>query len=386
MKLTISERDKKLLMVLAIVAIICLPYFFVIQPLTEKNEKIASEIEELQKQKSYLTDLKLNEGNYLEKTQEAAVLTQELLSLFPSDLPQEASILFIDNTEKKIPVKLHQVTFGEDVAAQITSEAEQQQIDAVEKEMGDVTDDEVIQEVTETVTIANGLSGMFTETQFSFEAGYEEYKELLDYILNYHDRMVITGMTATYTTDVVSGSFNLRQYAIKGEGRAPVNILEPNLMHGTTNVFMQAAGIGSGAEADAAEADFFLMLSQPDADIDAVIFGKSNDASEETYLTSDSNGQQETTITFEGEGGQYTANYKIGKKSYSEEGVSFVKNDRIYFEIISSPRVGDNDKVGAKVSIVNNTDLTVNVKILDDDEENPRVSIMGKTGIVAVEE
>lgn len=386
MKLTISERDKKLLMVLAIVAIVCLPYFFVIQPLTEKNQKIASEIEELQNKKSYLTDLKLNEEMYLEKTQEAAVLTQELLSLFPSDLPQEASILFIDNTEKKIPIKLHQVTFGEDVAAQITSQAEAEQIDAVEKEMGDVTDDEVIQEVTETVAISSDLAGKFTETQFSFEAGYKEYKEFLDYILTYHDRMVITGMTATYTMDIVSGSFTLRQYAISGEGRAPVTILEPNLMHGTTNVFLQAAGIGSASEGNAGEADFFLMLSQPEADIDAVIFGKSNDASEETYLTSDGNAQQETAIVFEGKDGQYTANYKIGKKSYSEEGVTFIKNDMIYFEIISSPRVGDNDKVGAKVSIVNNTDLTVSVHVIDDDEDNPRVNIMGKTGIVVVEE
>jgi len=35
---------------------------------------------------------------------------------------------------------------------------------------------------------------------------------------------------------------------------------------------------------------------------------------------------------------------------------------------------------------VNNTDLTVNVKVTDEDEENPRVSIMGKTGVIQIEE
>lgn len=45
MKLT--SRDKKLLLLLAIVAVLFLPYFFVIQPLMEKNEKIISEITEL---------------------------------------------------------------------------------------------------------------------------------------------------------------------------------------------------------------------------------------------------------------------------------------------------------------------------------------------------
>ena len=36
MKLT--SRDKKLLLLLAIVAVLFLPYFFVIQPLMEKNK------------------------------------------------------------------------------------------------------------------------------------------------------------------------------------------------------------------------------------------------------------------------------------------------------------------------------------------------------------
>ena len=212
MKLT--SRDKKLLLLLAIVAVLFLPYFFVIQPLMEKNEKIISEITELQNQKSYLTDLKLNEAAYQQQTEELATETQNILDMFPSELPQEASILFIDNTEKKIPIKLHQVTFGEDVAAQITSTAEEEQIDAVEAETGDVTDDQVIQEVTDTTSISDGLSGIYTETQFSFEAGYKEYKDFLNYIQTYSDRMVICNMTATYTIDAVNGNFTMRQYAI----------------------------------------------------------------------------------------------------------------------------------------------------------------------------
>lgn len=386
MTFSLSDKDKKLLLVLAIVAVICLPYFFVIQPLLDKNAAIAEEILELQSRKDYLTDLKLNESVYQEKTEEMAVETENLLSRFPSELPQEASILFIDNTEKMIPIKLHQVTFGEDVAAQITSDAEKEQIDAVEKEMGDVTDDEVIEEVTETVAISGNLSGIATETQFAFEAGYNEYKEFLKYILDYQDRMVITGMTATYSMDVVTGSFTLRQYAISGEGRLPVKILEPNLMHGTTNVFLQAAGVGSSSEDSGKKADFFMLLNPPDADVETIIIGQSSDASEETYLVSDENAQTSVNLTFEGSEGQYTANYKIGRKSYSEEGIPFVKSGMIDFEIISSPRNGDSDKAGIKLSVVNNTDLTVNISVLDDDTENPRVIIAEKTGIVVMPE
>lgn len=385
MKITLSERDKKLLLVLVIVAIICLPYFFVIQPFMDKNTKIEAEIKELRNQKQYLEDLSINEGEYAKASDEIAVMAQELLMRFPSDLPQEASILFINNTEKKIPIRLHQVTFGDDVAAQITSSADAAQIDAVEQETGDVTNDAVVEEVTETVAISGNLSGKSTETKFSFEAGYKEYKDFLEYILNYNDRMVITNMTATYGMDVVSGNFTLKQYAISGDGRPPVNYLEPNLMHGTTNVFLQAAGMGSAEETDEAGEDFFLMLSQPDADVDALIFGKSNDATEETYFYTDKNAQQETTISFEGKDGQYTANYYIGKEAYSEEGISFAKNGSINFEVISSPRASEKDKVETKLNIVNNTDVTLHVNILDDDTENPRVTILEKTGVMVIQ-
>lgn len=387
MKITLSERDKKLLFILVIIAIICLPYFFIIQPFMEKNTKIEGEIKELKSQKQYLEELSLNEGEYAKASDEIAVMAQELLMRFPSDLPQEASILFINDTEKKIPIRLHQLTFGDDVAAQITSSADAAQIDAVEQETGDVTDDQVIEEVAETVAISGNLSGKSTETKFSFEAGYKEYKDFLNYILNYNDRMVITDMTATYGMDVVSGSFTLKQYAVSGEGRLQVNYLEPNLMHGTTNVFLQAAGMGSeeNTEEEAAGADFFLMLSQPDADMDALIFGKSNDATEETYFYTDKNAQQETTISFEGKNGQYIANYYIGNEAYSEEGISFAKNGSINFEVISSPRVSDKDKVGTKLNIVNNTDVTLNVNILDDDTENPRVTIIEKTGVISIQ-
>ena len=383
MNFTLSERDKKLLLALAIVCIICLPYFFIIQPLMDKTTALETEIAELQSRKRYLTDLALNEAVYVEETKESVEKTLHLLAKFPSDIPQEASILFADNTEKKLQIRLHQATYGEDVAAQITSEATQQQVQAVEKEMGYESDRPIVEEVSETVAISGNLTGMSTETQYTFEAGYDEYMNFLDYIANYRDRMVITGMTATYGIDVVTGNFTLKQYAIAGDGRLPVEVLKPNLMQGTTNVFLQAAGTGNS---EAGVADFFMMLSQPDADVDAVIIGQSGDATETTYLTSDDNSQKEVTVTFDGKDGQYIANYEIGGKAYSDEGITFAKNGTIVFEIISSPRLTDNDSVGARFNIVNNTDVTVSIAIIDDDEENPRVNIVSQTGVIAIQQ
>lgn len=382
MNFTLSERDKKLLLILAIVCVICVPYFFIIQPLMDKSAMLETEITELQSKKRYLTDLKLNETIYMEETQETVVQAQELLARFPSKLPQEASILFADNTEKKLQIRLHQVAYGEDVSAQITSVAAEQQIQAVEEEMQYESDQPVVEDVNKTIAISSILTGLSAQTQYTFEAGYDEYKEFLEYIKEYQDRMVITGMTATYGIDVVTGNFTLMQYAIGGEGRLPVKVLEPNMMKGTTNIFLQAAGIGN---AEVGTADFFMMVSRPDADVDAIVIGQSGDATEKTYLTGDDNAQKEVTVIFEGKDGQYTANYKIGEKLYSEEGITFVKNGTIVFEIISSPRALDNDFVGVRLNLVNRTDVTLSVEILDDDTEGPRVNIATQTGVITVQ-
>jgi VCBS repeat-containing protein len=196
--------------------------------------------------------------------------------------------------------------------------------------------------------------------------------------------MVITELDASYSSeiDVVNGNFTLSQYALSGEGRNNVTYLEPNKSQGTTNVFKQATG-SYGAETKEETADFFIALNNPDADMDAVIIGQSNDVTKSTYLTSDKNALQEVKITFEGENGEYYAVYSIGDEVYDEDGVAFTKNGKILLQIISSENNDKADKVAANLYIINNTDTTVLYEILNEDSDSPRVNIKGKTGDVS---
>lgn len=380
----LSERDKKLLLVLAVVAVIFLPYFFVIQPGLDKSETLSQEVLKLKDKVRYLQELALNEERYGEDAEAMAMQEAELLNQFPSELLQEANIMFIHNTEQLIPLSLYQVSFGDDVAAQITSAAEEEAIDAVEQEMGDVTNDSVIEDNTTTVKLGGGLTGMQTKTTFSYDAGYDEFKSFLEYILTYHDRMVITSLDASYAGEmnIVNGSFTLAQYALKGEERNAVSFLEPNMLQGTTNIFKQATGVFGEEEEETP--DFFILLNQPEADVDAVIVGKCNDVTENTYLSSAKNAEQEMTVTFTGEAGNYNANYKIGKNSYDKEGVDFTTEKNIELQIISSERLDNKDKVAISLNIVNETDKIVSVTTLTEDEENPRVTIKGKTGDIVI--
>ena len=378
MKLT--EKDKNLLLILAVIAAFCLPLVLLVQPAMNKCEALTREISELQSRKSYLDQIVAAGSTYQEEAENIAVKKEELMNRFPSDIPQEASLLFMDNTEKKIPISLYQVGFGEDVAMQMTSAPTQEAIDQVEADTGDVTDDSVYADTTSQTAVTSGLTGISTSTDFSYTAGYEEFKEFLDYIENYNDRMVITSLTASYAMDMnqVNGNFTLIQYALKGEDRNPVSFLEPEMLQGTNNIFTQASGVFN--EETNQSAQFFLMLNQPDADDEAFIMGQMSDVAEKTYLVNDENKLQKAAIEFEGTDGEYTAYYSVGKEKTVKEGIPFTADGQIGFEILSSERADDKDKVSVQVDIVNNTDTIVYLSVQNDDEENPRVTIKGKTG------
>ena len=381
----LSERDRKLLLILVIVIIVCAPYFFVIQPLMDKVDSLGKEISDLNAQVKYREELALMEEEYGKAAEQMAAMETELLSKFPSDLPQEASILFIHNTEQVIPISLYQVAFGDDVAAQVTSTAEEQAIEDVEAETGDTTQTEVIEDNTQTTSLGLGLTGIQTQTRFAYDAGYEEFKDFLKYIADYHDRMVITELEASYSGEMnlVSGNLTLSQYALKGEGRNAVQFLEPNMIQGTTNVFKQASGNFDTTEV-AASPDFFILLNQPEADVDAIIVGQSNDVTESTYLSSTKNAKQEVNIYFEGETGKYNAYYEIGKTKYDDAGVDFDKDGNIELQIISSSRLDDSDKVEISLNIYNTSDAIVKVTTLNDDAEKPRVTIKGTEGDIII--
>lgn len=378
MKLT--EKDKNLLLILAVIAAFCLPLVLLVQPAMNKCEALTREISELQSRKSYLDQIVAAGSTYQEEAENIAVKKEELMNRFPSDIPQEASLLFMDNTEKKLPISLYQVGFGEDVAMQMTSAPTQEAIDQVEADTGDVTDDSVYADTTSQTAVTSGLTGISTSTDFSYTAGYEEFKEFLDYIENYNDRMVITSLTASYAMDMnqVNGNFTLIQYALKGEDRNPVSFLEPEMIQGTNNIFTQASGVFN--EETNQSAQFFLMLNQPDADDEAFIMGQMSDVAEKTYLVNDENKLQKAAIEFEGTDGEYTAYYSVGKEKTVKEGIPFTADGQIGFEILSSERADDKDKISVQVDIVNNTDTIVYLSVQNDDEENPRVTIKGKTG------
>ena len=129
-----------------------------------------------------------------------------------------------------------------------------------------------------------------------------------------------------------------------------------------------------------------MMVSAFSSDNDSVVVGLANDALGKTIASSSSNSVESVTITVSGKSGDYKVSYKVGSTTYPVEnyfeGASFNAGNTIDLLIMSSQKNSAEDKAGAKINLINNTDKDLNVKIINDDADSPRVTIGTTTGSI----
>ena len=131
------------------------------------------------------------------------------------------------------------------------------------------------------------------------------------------------------------------------------------------------------------------MLDSFKADRDSVIIGPRSDSAA-TRLSKNSNEREKITITFAGSNGEYTVSYRIGDETFPaanyEAGVSFNPGSMLSLYVFGAERSEDGDDMsGADATIINETDMTLYVKHIDD-SKNPRFKIKEKSGKIEVYE
>ncbi len=380
MNISISERDKKLLLILAFVAMAVLPYFLLIQKVVEKNDALQKENDALRARRSELQGYAAAQPTYISETERMIAEADEILKCFPSEYEQEADLMFLNKVETHIPILLTQVAFGEDTSAKMVSEGDREQINEVEEEMDwESTDGEHIEQNIEEKAVAADLIQQKVTTTYNYSASYEGYGQFLNYLKSYKDRMVVSNMTATYRDDVdrVTGSFTLLEYALVGTGRDNFEFNPPDYRQGSNCLFMESTGkYDDTAPADTSSAyasDFFLLVNQPEADMDAVIVGQTSDNTRSTYVTADENESHSVVVTFAGTDGNYEVYYTIDGKANNVGSISFSASGKIRFDVMSAERAGKDDKVDISLRIINDSDLPVSFAVDYDDINNPRV-------------
>lgn len=209
-----SDRDKKIILVLMIIAVVALPYVFVIKEKRIETETLKAQNIELQARLDYLNELNQQRDKFILDTETNNKERDKIIASFPADVRQENYTMFLLNTEYssatvdeegelvlEYPIVFSTVDFGTNVEMPII-------------------DPETGTELNYT-TIVNSST-------VTYQTFYDGFKHYLSYFLDYKDPMCYPSITASVdsNTGIISGQIVLSQYAISGEERElkPVEI------------------------------------------------------------------------------------------------------------------------------------------------------------------
>lgn len=215
-----SDRDKKIIIVLLIVAVIALPYVFYIKDKKVETETLRVEITSLEERYNYLHDLDLNRETYLREIDEMHAERDEIVASFPADIRRENYAMFLLQTEYssdvitdeetgdvvglEFPIVFDTASFGVNIMTPISTDYMGGNVELNSAEPMD----------TDFVAITN-------TSALTYNCYYGGMKYLLQYLMDYEDPMIYTqiDMAMDPETGIVSGAITLAQYAIAGPDR-----------------------------------------------------------------------------------------------------------------------------------------------------------------------
>lgn len=414
-----SDRDKKLLVYLGALIIIAATYFLVGRPFLDKIDQLSAEKTQLEMELNQKRSALENKEMYQQGIEEAATKIQSIIDQFPEDNSDEKSIMFVSHAEADIPAWFNQIKFAEETkmmvkgeetesASDVEAAAEQEAVAAAEGETVDTTD----ASQTPDAGSERGNSGvgdlMYRDTQIglSFQTQYDGFKNMLAYIRDYEDRMVIRDIDIVYNkaAGLVSGTLVLSQYALLGPDRILPEVETDVSNLGTSNVFTNSDHGGSildlladiasdfinklmgGLSEEALDefgTDYFVKVNAVTDNTNGKTIGRADDVTEATYITSSSNDREDVTFKVTGSGGEYSAYYKVGKAEYTDP-ISRSTDGKLYLRVVSSARMGDDDDSAVTLHVINESDIPLVVNIEGDDSDRPRIDLRERTGNITV--
>ena len=231
MKLSLSKRDiKLLLMLLGLVAVVA-SFYLVYTPAKERREAIEAQNVELQNQVSRLEELNANKPQYeadiLSMNQEIEALTAE----FPAASKEEDGIYFAHLMETNVAgdVAISAVTLGNPEVVLVT--------EVVNGGAGESAD---------ASTVEGGAAATVSEytmyrnrNSFVYTTGYNGMKNLVNTVNNQLDKITIQTLSVSYdtATGLLSGSLDANFFTMEGTEREYVKPNIPHVNEGTSNLF-----------------------------------------------------------------------------------------------------------------------------------------------------
>ena len=250
--MSISERDKKILIVFVGILIFALVYYFPIRSYTEDAEKLNTEnvgltakLAELEAKVARESEIKAETTNY-----EADTLA--MVAKFPSFLQVENEIMDIVGLEKELKVEVPLITVNTPVemkasdTPEVAEAAEAPQEVATEEVPEDAsttdastTEAPAADETEVAPAAANKYKLYDMSTNINYKGGYDSLKKFLDKIAKSSDKKSINSVSLTFDnkTGNLDGNIVYDSYFLVGSDRPYEEIITKTIRHGTKNIF-----------------------------------------------------------------------------------------------------------------------------------------------------
>lgn len=217
--LKVSERDKKLLIVVMAVLIMALAYFFGYSNLSAQVDELSTKKTSLETTKRDLKEKNDNKQKYINDTDKLSKACTVLIDKYDSTTSQPNAIEFFNKTEDVTGVWVKSLSLSPAT---------------VLYKFGQIASSNV----NGTSSYSSNLVGYKSSINISYEGDYSQWKNFVKYINTYASKSTIDSLTATYndSTGVVSGTASISLYAIQGGDRKAT---EPkfDVKTGTDNIF-----------------------------------------------------------------------------------------------------------------------------------------------------
>ena len=189
-----------------------------IRPKNEKIKELDAQLVSINDRYNYLKDLSEKQPEYEAKIAELNAERDKIIDDFPGGVLFENTVMFIRATELHFDKNFRAttMTFAEDEEKTITEA-----------------------KVNDNGEYVEGLTALKATTTINYCGEYPEIKELLNYIFNQKDTMILSyvSMDLDTETNMLSGTLILDQYAITGNGKEVKQTSIPAMEHGMTRLF-----------------------------------------------------------------------------------------------------------------------------------------------------
>lgn len=376
----LKQSEKNMLYILAMALIIVLAYFLGYRNISDKKDQVKKEVDSLKLTYNNLLDLSAKAEGFKKDTVQFNADINKLYAKYDTGSSQEYTIKFLESIEKQTTVWIKNAALPE--SARIYTFGNIKSSNPANPGVLVYTSDNI---------------GVNTTSNITFEGSYENTKEMIKFILDNEYKCVLENFSVSYNAeeDLVTGSFSVSQYSIEGSDREFGGADIGNEAFGTDNIFSSGVFNPSGDDITNGENirndhDIYMVLSSAESDVGAFEIGLQNDSVGSTKIKATENKVQDVTIHITGTNNQYKISYKVGNKTYPASnytaGKDFNPGNMLSMLVVATDKDGANDKAGANVTLINDTDMTLYIKVSNDDPANPRFTIKHKSGDIKVYE